>query len=374
MSSLRRLFAVALALVLGACTVSSPTAQGDLADPVTLDRLGIDALADVSWRRVIEGIEVVGTTARPAPAELDRLTGAISEVPDEVWAEAGLRSIVRVADLGGTTLHPATTAYSRGPDIYFLDRTFADPAAGADRLALARILVHELAHVAQFATLEQGYVDAVLAGEITDTDTARGSQLVLEYAPAAGWTDTSGVPYAPMWVLPAARATGITEYGTTSPDEDMAEALAMVATGRAGEVSPDRVRWIEEWLGTTSARLAAGKPWLPVGAERVTFAAPAYDEAAVGRFNVAHVEPASYLLPADQPAADDLARLIGTELRNRGMAGSLDVVDDPRLPRYGGRFLRPDGTSFWVELWDFRAGSGFGTAPPGPVLTYVLLW
>ncbi len=42
--------------------------------------------------------------------------------------------------------------------------------------------------------------------------------------------------------------------------------------------------------------------------------------------------------------------------------------------RYAGLFNRTDGVQFWVELWDFREGSGFSSAPNAPVLSYVMLW
>jgi len=366
---------VILALAAGACTVgNSSERDDDLTDPVTLDRLGVDPLEDVTWRRTILGIEVVGMTDHPDPEELARIEGAIAEVPAAVWEAVPLRSIVRVSDLAGTNLHPATTAYTRGPDIYFLDRTFTEQNAGSTRQKLARVLIHELAHVAQFASLDPAYVDAILAGEITSTDTSDGSTLVDEFAAAAGWQDRSTETFAPDWDLPPRAAAGATAYGTTSPDEDMAEALAQTTMGLGDSLSTERRRWVERWLATSSDELAAGKPWIPSGATELNFVQPVYDENEVARQTVGHAEPAYYELPADSAAPAALAQRISAELRLRGMVGALERHDDPRLPRYAGRFVRRDRTAFWVELWDFRDTLAFSTKPDGPVLTYVQLW
>lgn len=360
-------------LAAGACTGGGASPPADLGDPAVLDRLGVAGPDARVWQRSVGAIEVVGTTSRAVPSELDLLAAAAADVPAAVWESAGLRTIVRAADLGSADLEPETAAFSRGPDIYLIDRTFRDPRVGGTRLSMTRVLLHELAHVAQFNALTEDYVEAVLAGDITDTDTSNGSALVADFAEATGWENRGSDPFNPIWVLPSG-AEGTTRYGATSPDEDMAESLAEVALGRDTTVSEDRIRWIEEWLGVGRASLARGMPWIPDGAVRAFFTDAVYDEARVASLRPAHVEPEYWELPEAGEPGERLADRIGSELRNRALTGRLDRTDDPRLPRFAGLFRRSDGAAFWVELWDFREATGIRGAPPRPVLTYVMLW
>ncbi len=362
-------FLVALLLV-PAC------ALGGSGDPTpssgVLAELGVPDPEGIAWQRRSGAIELVGTTSRPVPGELTLIAAALAEVPQAVLDRAPLRFLVRAPAVDTARLHPATAAFARGPDVYLVDRTFTDAGAGATRLGLARVLIHELAHVAQFDTLSEAYVTAVLDGSLSITDTGDGSLLVADFADAAGWRNTSGDELRPRWSLPD--PSGTTTYGATSPEEDMAESVAAVALGRAGELSPERVRWVEAWLGVSATRLAAGKPYVPPGSREAFFREPVYDEAEVAARRTAHAEAQYFELPGSQPAAERLASTIGSELRSRALTGTLSEVADDRLPRYAGEFRRSDGLRFWVELWDFRSATGFRSAPTAPVLTYVAMW
>jgi hypothetical protein len=365
---------VLLAVVSGACTlgVTDDTVSGNIDDPATLDRLGVSE-PDAVWRRNVAGIEVLGTSGRADSAELELIGGAIQEVPRGFLDGIGLRYLVRTSSLDDVALHPATAAFARGPDIFLLDRTFAEPRAGATRLGLARVMVHEMAHIAQFDTLAPDYIAAVLDGTVDITDTGAGSTLVADFAAAVGWRNDSGDPFRPAWRLPGS-AFGTTEYGTTSPEEDMAESLAMIAIGRSELISTSRVRWIEQWLGIRADNIGTGKPYAPAGSFEVFFRDPLYDEEEVAAQRAAHIEPIYFELAPDQPDPERLARNVSGELRRRSLVGQLQPTDDPRLPRYSGLFSRTDGVRFWVELWDFRESTGFRSAPDAPVLSYVMLW
>ena len=373
----KRVILLSLVVILctSACVLggTETAATADVSDPDVLDRLGIAEPGPVQWQRSGDGVEIVGTTQNANPAELALLEAALAEIPDPVRDQIIVRFIVRSRDATDRDLHPATAAFPRGPDVYLIDRTFQEQGAGASRLGLARVLVHEMGHVAQFETLDVDYVDRILDGSITNTDTGDGSTLVRDFAIFVGWQDGGTDKFEPRWSLPDA-PSGTTEYGATAPDEDMAEALAMVVLGRAGLLSPERVEWVEAWLGVDARDFGNGKPWVPPGSVEVFFSEPLYDEAAVAQLRRRHTEPMYWQLTDDMPLADQLADRVSAELRNRGLTGLLEAVSDPRLPRFSGRFLRADGASFWVELWDFRESSGFRAAPERPVLTYVMEW
>lgn len=367
---LLRIAAAVLCLAAAGCAVGGSPDPGEAAG--VLDRLRIPEPEGVVWRRPAGPIEIAGTTARAVPAEVDRIAGALAEIHPAMLDKAPVRFLVRAPHLGTVQLHPATAAFARGPDIYLLDRTFQEASAGTTRLGLARVVAHELAHVAQFDTLDPAYVTAVLDGRIDISDTGSGSLIVAEYAEAAGWRNSSSDPLRPQWSLPDPRGT--TAYGATSPEEDMAEALALIVSGRPEELSAERVRWMEQWLGVRMAALVSGKPWAPAGSRQAFFREPVFDEAEVARRHARLAEPLYYELPASVAPAETLATEVSDNLRRRALNGNLRPVDDPRLARFSGEFTRADGVRFWVELWDFRGATGFRSAPDGPVLTYVMLW
>ena len=327
-------------------------------------RVDIPEPGPIEWQRELgAGRTLVGTTVQANALEVSLLAAAFGEVPSAIAAKADVRTLVRSSDVPAD-VHPATLAFARGPDIYFLDGTFAD----ATRLGMVHTIAHELTHVAQFNSLDSSLVDEVLRGNIDSLDPNDSNEAVRDFADEVGWRLSGG-----SWTPPDAGA-GTTSYGLSGPSEDMAESVALVATGRANELSADRVRWVENWIGVSAANLATGKPWRPEGATTIASRDPIYDEEAVGRLGYRNTEPLYLLLPEDGSSIDDLAREVGRQLRGRGMAGVLDPIADDRLPRAGGRFIRPGGEQIWVEIWDFSAGTLFTNPPPGPVLTYVDVW
>jgi len=367
-----RLLKYGLPLIVLAACVSKPTETIDLGNVDLATQLGAPPIEDISWSRTLAGQEVVGTGTTPDPDELATIKGAFEEVPEQLKELVQPRAVIRASKADfGESLHPEAAAFAKGPDIFLVDAVFD---VGGTRFDLARAYLHELAHVAQFETLSPEYVQAVLDGQVDRTDPAAGSELVRSFASATGWEDRSNDPLQPKWLLPAG-VPATTGYGELGPHEDMAEAVALTAIGRAGEVPFDRVAWVEDWIGATVDVLAAGKPWLPDGAVEVVteeklFDAVSVDKLAVGR----HAEPAYYRLPEEVPQAKKLAEEIESRLLARGLGGALGKIDDDRLPRYGGQFSRADGVLFWVELWDFRDSKAFSQSPGEPILSYVAIW
>jgi hypothetical protein len=356
-----RLVPVLFVGVLGACTLGGTEQEATGAGLEA--RLGVPAAEGVVWQREVAGETVVGVTSSANPSELSLISAALGQVPDPIKRKADVRSLVRATNT--ETLDPATLAFSRGPDIYLINRTFD----GTSRLDLAYTLAHELTHVAQFNALDPDYVDQVLAGEVDSLDPNQASLAVAEFVDAIGWQEQG----ATGW-FSASAGTGTTVYGATGPSEDMAEAVALVATGRANELSEDRVRWVEKWTGVSATEMARGKPWRPPGATVIRSEDTIYDETGVGQIGGTRVEPIYLLLAPNGSTTQELIDEVASELRARGMAGVLEPIADDRLPRIGGRMVRPGGSLLWVELWDFRAATAFTNPPPGAVLTYVDVW
>ena len=362
---------VGLCLVSASC-VSSAALDSTELTPDLLESLGLGPPDNVQWQRDVRGVEVLGLSPLPLQQELALIGAAIDEMPAALMEAAPLRSIVRESSVSGRPIEDRTAAFTAGPDIHVVARTFTD--AGSTGLEMASVLAHELAHVAQFAALDSDYIDAVISGRVIAVDTAASSVLVRDFAEKVGWTNRSNDLFAPDWQISGADSGGSTQYGRTAPDEDMAESVALVVTGLANLISADRVDWVEDWLGTSASELAKGKPYAPDGAVPVSSASPIYDEEQAKRFGTAHVEPLYFQLPPDAPTTDELVADVVRRLSQRNLTGDLTRVDDPRLPRYSGHFLRNARISFWVELWDFRFATGQLSGPAVPILTYVMLY
>jgi hypothetical protein len=374
------------ALLLAACGLVTPTATTpagssttadvvdiDLNDPDVVARLGSPPFEDAVWKRTIAGVSLLGATASADPAELELLAGAFAEVPAALLKVGLPRNLIRIESVGGEEAIGKAVAFTKGPDIYLVDRTFAPSGDLTTRLELARALMHEIAHVAQYRSLEDAYVEAALAGEVDQVDPAAGSSLVRSFAASTGWIDQSTNPLEASWFLPSSIEAS-SDYGRTGAGEDMAEAVSMVALGRSNWIPAAHTRWAEQWLGSGATTLASGKPWAPAGSREVLSGDALYDEAGLAgiaiRFD--HVEPLYLSLPEGSAPHAELAAEIQQRLLERRLSGVLSLTEDGRLPRYAGLFTGISGVSLWVELWDFREATGFKTADP--ILTYVVLW
>ncbi len=367
---MRQLPFVGLALVLAALACDAggagtgPVATSAM-DPEAVRAELAPPVSGVVWKRTIGDVEIVGVTDRADAAEVELIAAAVGELPTELVEAGEMRALVRAVEADAEA-EPVTLAVARGPDIYLLDLTFAS-SPPPTRLAMAGVLAHELTHTAQFADIRPDYLAGLEGRDLATLDVTAASELVQDFARAAGWRSDDGT-----WSLPD--PSGTTPYGATSPAEDMAESVAVLALGRPWLISPERIAWVEDWLGVAASDLAAGKPWAPPGSVELASRQPLYDEDKVGAIDAAHVEPLYWALPAGSTPAADLAAEAGAQLRQRGLTGTLEPVADDRLPRFGGRFVRSDGVSYWVELWDFRSADIAGDIPEQPVLTYVMLW
>lgn len=376
---MRRLLILAFAVIVTACSISgatsptTPAGSFDLTDTDLLTRLGSPPFTDIAWQRTVHDITVVGSRPHPDPVELELIGAALDELPRVLFDVGTPRSIIRIPSAPDEEHVGAAVAFTRGPDVYLVDRTFILDGVRTTRLDLARALAHEFSHVAQFYALNPTYIQAALDGEVARVDPADGSDLVTSFADATGWSNRSRDPVHADWQLSDEAST---EYGRTGPAEDMAESVAMLVLGRAEWIPSDRTKWVTRWLDTSADRLATGKPWIPAGAIEVVANQDVYDEEAAGRAapGADHLEAHYFELPADLPDYLSLGPKIERELLGRGFGGIFTRIQDAQVPHYQGSFSRTDGVRFWVEFWDFRDATGFVSAPDVPVLVYVELW
>jgi len=311
----------------------------------------------VDWRRTVAGIDVAGADTEPDPEELAMLDRALGELPPALLDAARPRRIYRLPD-GDAEVSAA--AYSVGPDIYLVDRSFPPPDTGFVTFDLVRLLAHELTHVAQYRAVT---TEGLPVGR---GDPIAATQFVAGFATAAGWRR---VPDG-RWELPDPRGT--TAYGASSPQEDMAESVAEVLTGFGDGVDTVRTGWVEDWLGAPASRLSGGRPWVLPGSVRFRSDQPLYDEDAVAAAAAGPVEAITFGLPATWHG--DTAASITGELTRRGLRGTFTTIPDERVARLGGTFRRADGLAYRVEIWDFRRAPGYVDPPDREVVTYVVLW
>lgn len=358
-----------------AVTSSVAITDHDLNDPELLVRLGSPPFDDANWQRTVDGLTILGDTSGAVPDELELIAAALSQIPDALADVSRPRNLIRVDAVSGEEAIGKAVAFTKGPDIYLVNRSFAPNADTTTLLELTRAMLHELTHVAQYYALDGAYVDAALAGKLDQVDPAAGSTLVWSFADSIGWIDQDADPNQVAWFLPDAIEPA-TAYGRTGAGEDMAEAVSMVALGRSNWIPASHTRWVEQWLGTSAIALAAGKPWAPAGSEEVLAREPIYEEAELDRaaLGFTHREPLYFQLPPEVDRHELLAAAIQQHLLERGMSGVLTRTNDDRLPRYSGLFTFGNGLRFWVELWDFRDAPGFSSSPTNPILTYVALW
>ena len=351
-------------------STTTTTMTVDLNDPATQRSLGSPELEGIVWQRLAGEVTIVGLTADAVPQEIDLVNAAFSDLPAGLLAVAEPRLLVRAADAGGAEDLAGAVTVTFGPDIYLLDRTFSNGGSPTSRFDLAYALAHELVHVAQWFSLEDAYVGRALAGDVTSIQLTAGSALVRDYAAAVGWADASSNPDEPSWQLSSGIAP--TPYGLSNPAEDLADSVALALTGRANWLDEARLSWITTWLNTSEDELSAGLPWVPVGAEEIVSATPLFDERLAGDLaaerNSDHVEALSYVLTA--PDAASVVAGLESELRQRGLQGSLINVEGSSLPRHRGTFARPDGLVFMVELWETTDSEDKNEV----VLTYVTIW
>ncbi len=372
-----------LALAVAACTIEVPTVTGptfeltheteaggpveiDLTDDALMARIGIDSPAEIHWLRKLPGVDLVGVTPEVIPEEHELLEAALAELPAQLVVRP--RLIIRTSR-PPTVEHEDPFAVARGPDVWVFDDTFSWDGGGVGRLTMVRVLAHEFTHIAQFEALDPVVVGEVAAGRSGDLSLVH-SLLVADFVAATGWVvdpdSESG------WRLDGAAAS---QYGATSPIEDMAESVALMVTGLGDGIPATHRAWVERWLGAPERVLAAGKPWAPGEAAEVLSGSPLYDVERVAQMaGEREAEVLVYQLPSTAPPAEDLAVTVGLRLTERGLPGTLGRVDDEDVLRFAGRFDRADGTIYWVELWDFREAPGYANAPDGPTISYVIIY
>lgn len=330
----------------------------DLGDDEQLAALGAPRPGGVRWLRPVTGSELAGTTRSVDAAELVLVDDALRLLPDRLGPLP--RLVVRSPTPPVGTGRSDPSAVAVGPDIHLFDATFQRDGLPVGPVGLARILAHEIVHIAQFATLDPVHVGGVLehGGRV---DLTR-STLVDDFVAATGWNVADDA-----WVAPDAVST---PYGGTHPTEDMAEAVSLVVTG-LGDLIPTAQRtWVETWLEAGTDQLAAGMPWAPAGSAEVLSTSPLWDDTAIERIGGETLE---HLVYRTDGTVDDLPATLEARLRDRAMTGSLGRVDDDRIARWAGRFDRGDGFVWWVEIWDFTQAPGFSEGPDTPVISYTLV-
>lgn len=199
-----------------------------------------------------KGIRLISSKERPfTQNEVEIIKRVIDRMPHELYEYRPLAIISTKLELDYKSFNPEGIAYARGPYVYVGDETFTkDPSLDSGTyLGLQRVLMHEFVHVAQFFTIVEApeeYVSSYL----------EQSSLTKEWIEETGWYLSNN-----MWKLKSGETT--TDYGKTSPIEDMADSVSLILLGRGDEISESRKAWISQWFGESIEYLLEGTIPLP---------------------------------------------------------------------------------------------------------------
>lgn len=349
-----------------AATDTPPAATTDINDASIAGLVGSESFENIDWERRAGRWVIVGDGPAPNGVDIELIQRASSDVHEAITIEP--RQLIRTAgfEVPEDDTHTSIVAYARGPNVFLLDASFGTLFT-ATRWNVGQTLVHELAHVAQWYALTDEYLIALQEDEGTQFGINDGSALIADWAAATGWRDADQRDHVTDWVLTTEAPTA---YGATAPAEDMADSLALAASGLGNQLSSDRAAFIEEWIGVSVEELGMYKPWVPVGSIEFDNQFAVYNQTSVAAITpreFRHEDPMFFALPPDIPPLDELAAEIDTRLEARGMPGEMTLERDGL--RWTGVYDMPDGSFMWVELIDDEFLTG-----DGAILVYVWVW
>jgi DNA-binding protein len=212
-----------------------------------------------------------------------------------------------------TEINPEGVAFTSGPYIFVSDVTFKkqDSYDTGTYRGLMRVMAHEFVHVAQFFDTEkfpERFVSTYL----------ENSGIVQHWTQTQGWELVGN-----HWELDKSQLT--TDYGQSSPVEDMADAIGALVIGDEYVVSESRINWILQWLGTTKESLYQGT--IPLSQTIKQRKTEASDEKYLTKY--ANTTALSQDLMNFQSTASiqtkDLAKFYATEFQKRGWTGTINA-------------------------------------------------
>ncbi len=211
-----------------------------------------------------------------------------------------------------TDINPEGVAFTSGPYIFVGDVTFKkqDSFDTGTYRGLLRVMAHEFTHVAQFFNTDK-FPDKFVSTYL------EGSPIMQNWNSTQGWQLQDN-----RWVLNSDQLT--TDYGKSSPVEDIADSVGSMVIGDEYAISKSRSDWLLSWLGETKLELYMGTiPLSPSLKQRKT---ETFDEKLLTKYKDTSALTQDLMNFQSNSAISvrDLAKYYATEFQARGWSGTIN--------------------------------------------------
>lgn len=270
-----------------------------------------DIISEVTHRDV----RLISTKRRPfTQQEITLLKLIIDMVPQKLFDYRPWAIISTRFDTEEflTHINPDGVAFTSGPYIFVSDVTFTKQNSydtGTFR-GLMRVMSHEFMHVAQFFDTKK-FPESFVHTYLESAD------ITQDWIKTQGWTLEGK-----HWVLDKDQITS--DYGRSSPVEDMADAVGAMVIGDEYILSQSRADWVMKWLGISRETLYMGTiPLSPTLKQRKTetsdirYITKYYDETALIQ-DIMHFQSTKTISIKDQ------SEYYAKEFEKRGWSGTIN--------------------------------------------------
>jgi hypothetical protein len=268
-----------------------------------------DIVSEVTYR----DIRLISTADRAfSEQELNSIKLSIDLMPQKLFDYRPWAIISTKFDKQNflTEINPEGVAFTSGPYIFVGDVTFQkqDSYDTGTFRGLMRVMAHEFVHVAQFFNTSQ-------SGTFVHTY-LENSALTESWIQNTGW-----VKLNERWTLSQTELT--TDYGRSTPVEDMADAIGALAIGDEYSISTSRINWILAWLETTKEELYQGT--IPLSNTIKQRKTEVTDNGLLEKYadNTATMQDILNFQSITTISPKDFAKYYATEFEKRGWSGSI---------------------------------------------------
>lgn len=210
-------------------------------------------------------------------------------------------------------VNPEGVAFTSGPYVFVSDVTFTkvDGFDTGTFRGLLRVMSHEFTHTAQFFETQKipnSYINSYL----------ESSDIVKDWISKMGWKLEND-----KWMLSSNELS--TEYGKSTPVEDMADAVGSMIIGDEYSISKSRADWILAWLGIDKETLFKGT--IPLSSTIKQRRIEANDLKLLAKYkdDSALQQDAINFQSTEITPVKDLVKFYGNEFKKRGWNGVINA-------------------------------------------------
>ena len=205
------------------------------------------------------GIEFIPSSNRPfTDEEIAFLRECINRLP-ESWMRTPPKAILTKGKEIRMLPSPFTNAQASGPYIILSDKFFKGSVLSGGLYAAEKytMFLHEAFHVMQYY---YSHVDSIAKPEARLANVALHSSIVDDFAAKTGWErEAIGNNGKVKWKNDTALLEAkTTPYGRRDAVEDMADTFAYILSGQTQYFSPDRIKFVTDFMDLPLSDLVQG--------------------------------------------------------------------------------------------------------------------